>query len=75
MHATARYEMQGAMSVAVPLPFPTIAGAWEWRTGGEAEERRNVNNSEAREGGRRSAIWPPLGPEVALWELEGGLIG
>ena len=32
-------------------------------------------HSEAHEGGRRSAIWPPLGPEVVLWELGGGLGG
>ena len=31
------------MSVAGPLPFPTITGVWEWRIGGEVEERRNIN--------------------------------
>jgi hypothetical protein len=26
-------------------------------------------DSEAHEGGHRPAIWPPLGPEVVLWEV------
>jgi hypothetical protein len=35
--------MQRAMSVAGPLPFPTITGLWEWRIGEEGEDRRHIN--------------------------------
>jgi hypothetical protein len=34
------------MSVAGPLPFPTITGVWEWRIGGEGEERKEYQQVE-----------------------------
>jgi hypothetical protein len=33
------------MSAAGPLPFPTITGVWEWRIGGEGEDRRHIISS------------------------------
>jgi hypothetical protein len=32
------------MPVAGPLPFPTITGVWEWRIGGEGEERKEYQH-------------------------------